>query len=258
MNQPFNFSSVFANLPEELRFNLEERYGEIIRNFRENRFEPSELNGAKFAEAVFRTLEWYTSSTKVYTPFGTSIRDFEQASRKFESMSSFPDSMRFHIPKLLASIYSLRNKRGVGHIGGDINPNHMDASLVVSISKWILAELVRIFYAVNLQEANTIVEHLVAKEFPIVWDVLNRKRILDTSLDFNKKVLVLLHSCYPNPVNEKNLLYWVEYSNPSFFRTKILIPLHEEKMIEYDNNSKYILISPKGIKFVEEKVPLKF
>lgn len=258
MNQPFNFQSVFGNLPEELRNELEKRYDEIVRNFREGRFEPSELNGAKFSEVVFRILEWYTTPKHDYTQFGVSIRDFEQGTRKFESRSTFPDSLRFHIPKLLAFIYSLRNKRGVGHVGGDVNPNHMDATIVVASSKWILAELIRILHTVSVQEASEIVEHLVTKEYPIIWDVMDKKRILDTSLDFNQKVLVLLYSTYPNPVHEKDLVYWVEYSNPSVFRKKILLPLHKDKMVEYDPDSKYILISPKGVKYVEDNITLKF
>ena len=142
-----DFNSVFPTLPKAILTKLEASYNEIKRNFRERRYEPSELNGAKFSEAVYRVLEWHT--LKTFTAFGTKIRDFSQALRKFESMSSFPDSIRFHIPKLLDVLYGVRNKRGVGHLSNEIDPNHMDSIMVVSASDWVMAELVRVLHGTS-------------------------------------------------------------------------------------------------------------
>ncbi|PIN73764.1 hypothetical protein COV20_06105 [Candidatus Woesearchaeota archaeon CG10_big_fil_rev_8_21_14_0_10_45_16] len=244
-------------MPKDLLEHLEGTYDEIIRNFHESRFEPSELNGGKFSEAVYRVLEWHTNSNRSYTPFGQAIRNFSDSLKKFENMTPHTDTIRFHIPKLLSAIYSIRNKRGVGHIGGDVNPNHMDATLLVHIARWILAELIRIFHTISLSEAEKIVENLTTKEYPIVWDIGDKKRILDTELTFENKALVLLYSSHPNPVLEPKLVYWLEYSNPSMFRKKIIIPLHKRRLIEYDASSKYIFLSPKGIKFVEQNIDLK-
>src|SRR5438552_2459466 len=139
-----NFSSVFPNLPKVILTRLEKTYNEIKKNFREGRYEPSELNGAKFCEAVYRLLDWYTTNS--YLPFGTKIREFSQAVKKFEGMSNFPDSIRFHIPKILDALYGIRNKRGVSHTGGDVDPNHMDALFVLSACDWVMAELIRILH----------------------------------------------------------------------------------------------------------------
>ena len=49
---------------------------EIKHNYALRKFEPSELNGAKFCEIVYRVLEWKTDSNKLYTPLGTSIKNF--------------------------------------------------------------------------------------------------------------------------------------------------------------------------------------
>ncbi|MBN2095488.1 MAG: hypothetical protein JW727_05550 [Candidatus Aenigmarchaeota archaeon] len=251
------FSSLFSTLPPDLTSNLETTYNQIIRNFHEGRFEPSELNGAKFCETVYRLLEWHTSSPQTYTPFGKSIRDFGVSTRKFESLSAFPDTIRFHIPKLMCALYDLRNKRGVGHMGGEINPNHMDSALVVQVSKWILADLVRIFHQLTLQEAQDLVEGIVAKEYSLIWKNGAKRRVLNCGLTYNQQVLALLYSEYPKPVLEKDLLAWVEYSNSTLFRNRIVLPLHKERLLEYDGDSKEILLSPKGIKFVEENIDLR-
>ena len=35
------------------------------------------------------------------------------------------------------------NNRNVGHVGGDVDPNHMDATGVLAQCNWVMGELVR-------------------------------------------------------------------------------------------------------------------
>ena len=257
MKDQNELSAIFSNIPSELRESLEEHFTKIILNYKENRWEPSELNGAKFSEVVFRILEWYTNSNNSYTSFGTKIHPFNDKLKQFENKSGFSNSIKFHIPKMLAVIYSLRNDRGIGHIGGDVNPNHMDSVAIVYISKWIMSELIRVFHSLSTSEAQNVIEKIVEREIPIVWKVFDKKRILNPALSTEEKTLVLLHSEYPNEINEKNLFSWVEYSNPTTYK-KILCKLHKEKFIEYDRKNSLITLSPSGVKFVEQKIDLTF
>lgn len=244
-------------MPADLIDRLDHTYSEIKNHFKSGRWESSELNGGKFCEVVFRLLEWHTTVPKTYTPFGTSIRDFGQATRRFETMTTFPDSIRFHIPKLLNALYTLRNKRGVGHTGGDVNPNHMDALLVVSMADWIMAEIVRIFHSVTTDKAQDIVESLMVKQVHAVWEVDGKRRVLDTSLSFTNKTLLLLYQSHPKAISEENLLSWTEHSNASIFRRDVLRRCHENKLIEYDTVKKIATLSPLGIRYVEKNISLK-
>jgi len=249
------FVEIFDNLPKEIKEGLEKHFKEIVLNYKENRWESSELNGAKFSEVVFRLLEWHTNNNKSYTPFGDKTDPFSEKLRQFGNKTAFPNSIRFHIPKMLDVIYSLRNDRGVGHIGKIINPNHMDSVIILYIVKWIMAELIRIFHTLSLSDAQDLVEKMVEKEIPIVWKISDKKRVLNTGLRFEDKTLVLLYSEYPKPTNEKNLINWVEHSNPTVYR-KILSSLHKDKLVEYDRKSSSITISPKGIKYIEQNIDL--
>jgi len=250
-----DFSIVFSQIPEDIRNNLCTTFRKIVTNYSQERWEPSELNGAKFSEVVFRVLEWYTNQDNSYTSFGHRIHPFEDRLRRFENRTNFSKSIRFHIPRMLAVINSLRNDRGVGHVGGDVNPNHMDSVAVVYITKWILAELIRIFHKLPIKEAEKLVEKIVEKEVPIIWEIFNKKRILDTSLKYDKKILIFLYSEYPKSLKESDLFEWSEHSNLTIFR-KILIQLHGSKLIEYDRKLCLAVISPKGIKFVENNIKL--
>lgn len=257
MSSVEKFTTIFAILPAPLVKGLEKSFNQIQSNFAQRRFEPSELNGGKFSEVVLRILEWHTSTPKSYTPFGTKIRDFGQATRRFESMTTFPDSVRFHIPKILTALYDIRNKRGVGHMGGDVDPNHMDSLLVVNATSWILAELVRIFHNLTTSEAQAKVEGLIVRRFPVVWEVGGRRRVLNPNLRFPDKTLLLLYDSYPKSIRDEILCQWTEYSNPTMFRSKILKPLHKKKLLEYDSNAGDVFLSPLGVKYVETNVKLE-
>ena len=106
----------------------------------------------------------------------------------------FPRSVRVHIPRVLVSLYEIRNNRGVGHVGGDVNPNHMDATLVMESAKWILAELIRVFHDINTQEATEIVDALIDRTIPVIWEVGEVRRVLKTGLPMKLQTLLLLYS----------------------------------------------------------------
>lgn len=250
------FSSVFPTFPKSILDRVEISYDRIKKNFRESRYESSELNGAKFCEAVYRMLEWHTFGS--YTQFGNKIKDFGREVKKFENLSNFPDSIRFHIPRILDALYGIRNKRGVGHLGGDVDPNHMDAIFVVSASDWVLAELVRLFHGLRADEAQEIVEKLVTKQVPIIWQVGSIKRVLDVTLAYKDKTLAILYGEHPKPVSVAKLFAWVEHSNLGVFKRDILRPCHKSKLIEFDESTSEIVLSPLGLRYVEENINLEF
>lgn len=77
-------------------------------------------------------------------------------------------SLRLLIPRALPVLYEIRNNRGVGHLGGDVDANHMDAEAVQAVASWIMAELVRIFHGVATQEAQDTADALVERKSPAI------------------------------------------------------------------------------------------
>ncbi len=260
---PKTFDEVFKIIPDQLKERLEEYYHEIKRNFVQGKFEPSELNGGKFCEIVLRILEWHTDNTGSYTPLGTSIKNFGQSTRSFEGMSKFNDSIRFHIPQVLNALYPIRNKRGVAHAAGEIDPNYMDAIFVVSCTDWIMAELVRLFHNVSITEAQNIVTSLVTKRIPIIWQIGDHYRVISPpgkKLSTRDKVLLLSYNAYPETVSASNLLTWTEYDlrNRTRFLRSILGGLHKEDLIHFNTSSDDVHLSPLGVTYVEKNLPLSF
>jgi hypothetical protein len=242
--------AALGSLPPTLVDELLATFTAIIRNFRERRWEPSELNGGKFCEIAYSILRGFVDGS--YPKRSKKPANMVDACRALEhSSGTVPRSIRIQIPRLLIALYEIRNNRGVGHAGGEVDPNHMDAVTVVGMTKWVIAEFVRIFQGVDPETATALVDTLVEREVPLIWEVMGRKRVLRPELSMKHKTLLLLYSS-SDPSSEEDLIKWVEASNPSAYRRDILRPAHQARLIEYDFESKLVEISPLGSTLVEE------
>jgi hypothetical protein len=161
-----------------------------------------------------------------------------------------PRSVQILIPRLIPALYEVRNNRGVGHTGGEVDPNHMDAVLVLQMAKWIVAELIRLLHDRPVDEAAAIVDALVEREIPLLWSVNDKLRVLDTSLTMKDKTLILLHA-KAGPMEERELIDFIEHSNPSAFRRDVLRAAHKQRLIEYNQDARTVTISPLGIELAE-------
>lgn len=220
-------------------------YKEIQGNFLLEKWKPSELDSGHFVESVRRAIESELFGN--YTPINKPLSKFDDnVLIKYEN-SKGDDSFRILIPRILKSIYGIRNKRGVGHIG-KISPNEMDSTYILYATKWILSELVRLKSNLSTTETQKLVDKIVERQIELIWESKNKnKRILDPNMQASKQILIFLSK--ESPLSEKELIGMVEYKNPTNF-TNLLKKLHSKRLIEYGNNS--CEITPIGTKEAEK------
>lgn len=245
--------AAFASLPASLRTELLDAFNDIVKNYREHRWEPSELNGGKLCEVVYTIcvgwLEGGAYPDRAKKPPRFPDECWNLASRYSQVPGS--RSPRILIPRMMMGLYDIRNNRGVGHAGAEVNPNHMDATLVVATAKWLMAELVRLLHALPTEDASAIVEALTERELPWVWTRGDTKRILRTGLTYKQQTLVLLLADV-HGTSEDDLVRWLEHPRPTDFRRKVLKPLHAERLIEYDQQKATAWLLPPGTTAAEE------
>lgn len=145
------------------------------------------------------------------------------------------------IPRTLYAMYCLRNKRGMIH-KSSIDPNKMDATVLLGNAKWILAEFFRLASTLPFEETEAIIESIICRETSVVWDTGTSLRILDTRMSAKDKVLCLLY--VKDRQSELELQTSIEYKNGSEFK-KILRGLHKDKLVEYSEGK--CMLSPIGI-----------
>jgi hypothetical protein len=239
-----NPKSAFAVLPATLAKDLLDAYAEIVTNFAEGRWEPSELNGGKLCEAVFTIIDGYMSDT--YAKRASKPPNMPVACQKLET--TYPKanrSPRIQIPRMIVALYEIRNNRGVGHAGGDVDPNQMDATAVLYRSKWLMAELVRLLHGMTTDAATELVEALVEREIAVVWKWGDKRRVLVTGLSWKQQVLLLLSSV--TEATEADLLAWLEHKTLSNLRKDVLRPMHRGRLIDYDETTRVLRLLPPGI-----------
>ncbi|HML40876.1 MAG TPA: hypothetical protein PKD23_09350 [Bellilinea sp.] len=249
-----------ANVDTKFRSKVISNYLELKKRFQQasydNSYDASGLSAGKFCENILRLLQFQLTGT--YIPFGQKIPNFLDEVDKLQKLPSSKgnESSRIIIPRALLFLYTLRNKRGIGHVGGDVEANQIDASTIVKNADWVICELIRIYHQLSLEEAQDIVDSISAKNLPDIWEVNGKKRILREGLAYKDKVLLLAYSEPQTSVMVEDLFTWTEYSNYQVFIKKVITSLHEQRLIEYDQETRMVHLSPKGIQLVESTLLL--
>jgi len=234
--------SALSGIPSGLRKPLLDEFTQITSNFSERRWTAAELSGGRFCEIVYTILDGHARGAYAAAP--TKPTNFVDACKRLESNTTVPRSFQILIPRMLPALYEIRNNRNVGHVGGDVDPDFMDSSAVVSISSWILAELVRVFHAVGTDEAHAVVNELTERRLPLVWRSGDIRRVLKPSLLLKSQILLLLSSATGRSKAD-DLLRWTGYKGKPYF-TRLLRQMHEERLIEFHEGSNEVELLPPG------------
>lgn len=222
-------------------------FKEVEKNYFLRSWKTSELDSGHFVEATRRFIDFRLTGT--YTPIGTTLSTFNSNElRRLENLTG-NEAYRLHIPRALFSIYGLRNKRGVGHLG-PINPNYLDATFIIATCKWVLGEFLRTESTMSFDETVVVVERIVDRPLPGIWDIGNTKRILADGLSLRDQILFLLLA--ESPQTSEQLLDRTGYKNEAYFN-KNLRKLHDERLVELSADG-VCHLSPKGSKIAEHIV----
>ncbi len=241
------------SVPSVFRRRLIKYYSELKQAYIRGDHDACGTRSGKFCETLIRYLQ-NTLEAK-HTKFGKQVNLFSEA-RRLENLPqvSGPEPFRIFIPRALCFLYTLRNKRGFAHVGGDLDADPIDAVTCVRVADWCLCELIRVVHDLSLEDAQMLVNTISAKEVPDIWTVAGRKRVLKKGLDYKSQVLLLLYSEVNEAVLIEDLYDWTEYSRMNDFRRHVLTPLHRDRFIEWDKDSDAALLSPIGIQRVESEI----
>lgn len=245
-------TQTLGDLPHGLRDELMVEYRRITKNFTRGEWGDASVHGGRFCEVVYSILKGktdgsYPDSASKPSNFPKACRDLEQVDK-----AAAPQSVRVGIPRVLTGLYEIRNNRDSGHIGGEVDANHMDASYVLHAVQWVMAELVRLFHVTDTRTATAVVEALTDRTLPVIWQVGGKRRILVPSLPLVDEVLLLLYG-QAGRCAAKDLARDLKQHRFDNFK-RVLKRLDDDVKVEYDVESGFVEISPKGEKDVEVRL----
>jgi hypothetical protein len=248
-----NVQLLLGQLPASLRRELLDEYSKLEKNYREGKWEPAELDGGKFCEVVYCIVKGYLEGS--YPDHATKPDRFADACNNVlpsisTTVSVGLESMRLTIPRVLNGVYDMRNHRGVGHVGGDVNANHMDSTYILYAVKWIMAELIRVFHQTNTREATDAVEALTERTLSYIWEVDGVKQVLIKGMKKSEQVLHLLYGS-AHSVSVDELAKWTDTRKDNL--KIVLTKLHNDKMLYFNRETCLVTISALGVASVESK-----
>lgn len=240
---------VAAGMPNDLAHEILESFIEAKRRFYMNDFMPNAVAGGRFSEGVLRVLQWGTTGT--YTPLSDTKFKADNVINTLAGLApgSHPESVRLHIPRAVRVIYDIRNKRNTAHLSDGIDPNFQDASIVVAVIGWVLAELVRLYHSIAATEAQLIIDALVARDVPMIQVFDGKPRLLKT-LATSDHVLLFVYWAGANGVDRTILASWLPQSMRANL-TRTLTNLDSKHLVHFTGSLARITIP--GQRDVEQR-----
>ena len=176
-------------IPKELIEYLLEHYQKGNNEFLKENWDYVGNEIGKFIEVAFRIVQ--NKTLNQYTSMNEKLPIINEGFLKnFEQSNNADEEYRIIIPRVLYSMYCIRNKRGMIHIN-NINPNRMDALYLINSSKWILAEIIRTTSNIDFEIAMQLIDDILHKTIPYVWRNNDTVRVLNTKLNVKEKILYI-------------------------------------------------------------------
>jgi hypothetical protein len=243
-----------AGVPAVFRGRLLKAYSGLKNAHLSGEFDACGLRAGRFCEVLLRWAQ--QELTGSYTAFGTGLPAFKDECDKLERTpkAAGHESIRVLLPRALSFLYTLRNKRGIGHEGGDVDANEIDAATAVCIADWCVCELMRLKHTISLEEAQSMCDAIAKRQLPQVWEIFGKRRVLDPRLSYTQQTLLLLYASPEVAVPFEDLVSSTEHSNATVYRRDVISRLHKVRMVEYDRETEMVAISPKGIAKVEAEL----
>ncbi|MGI5458859.1 hypothetical protein ACQEWB_37925 [Streptomyces sp. CA-249302] len=213
-------------------------YEEAKRNYYLGGHRLSAVEGGRFCEAAYRILEDVAKGK--HTPLGGKLQTMEiadyLASRATNGLSR---SVRHFIPRALRIVYDIRNNRDAAHLADGIDPNLQDATLVVHVLDWVMAEFIRMSGGTSPEQARVMVEGLVSRKIPVVQDFGLFPKLLLPGTRAGDHVLMLLYHKGPREVSYTDLYQWVPAAMRKHLR-RTLRTLEEKALVHQESETVHI------------------
>lgn len=235
------------SLPADLVAALQNEFQKLHQQYFLGKWEPTELKGGRFGEAVLRVVEY--KDTGAFTPIGVQLNRKQIVNHAAQN-TALAKSLRIQIPTMAELVMDFRNDRNVGHLGA-IDVNEMDSTFVLNAVNWIVAELIRLETQMSPADAQAEIKKIIERKVPIVEEIGGRLKCLDPRLDAKIKAVIFCYQKYPEAISLDDLVDWTEYTNKGVLR-KQLGGLNKEGIIDFRNDE--ARLTRKGVVWVEKSI----
>ena len=207
--------------------------------FEQGDWENSLSKAGKFIEAVIKMLWVYAGKSLPVKQKDFKAGIFAQKiiNGQVNTTEIPEDGVRLEIPRASIFVYDITSNRGARHDSDEITPNEMDASTILPMCSWILAELVRFSMgkSIDVEEAKKIIGSLVERKYPIFEEIDNRIYVdYKKFKSANECSLLILYKIFPKRIAKSKLTDCLKRHD------------FKQSAIKFERLSKYIDIDKHG------------
>jgi len=177
--------------------------------FEENDWENSLIRAGKFIEAIVKLLWTYCGKSLPTREKDFKAIPYAQQLINLEAASLPEDGLRIQIPRACIFTYDITSNRGARHDSDEMNANEMDATVILPICSWILAELIRFSakYSIDNVEAKNIVDFFMDRRYPIFEEIEGRIYVDKEKFKSARECsLLILSKLYPKRISKEILI----------------------------------------------------
>lgn len=225
-------------------------YNNAVNDFANSDWEGSIAKLGKFVEALLKAVAVHCA-----VQFETG-RKFK-ADKLMNNLTqlphgSFDDSLRLLMPRACRVIYDIASNRGARHDPDEVNPNSMDASVVMSVASWLLAEAIRFAQkgAVDPSSAELMVESLTERRYSVVEKVEGRVYLHAANKSAVDVALVVLAQQHPKRMTSADLVSAIKRNGFTQNNANTAVS-RIAKYLDLDHTGQVRLLSP-GLRRAED------
>jgi hypothetical protein len=186
---------------------LERRY--VLRDW-----EPAILDGGQFCEAASRLI-YHQDSGRLDRRHSVDrcLRYVEDSAGT--NSHAYPDrKSSLHTAKVLRMVYKFRSDRGAVHIDPDYSANQLDSKLVIEGSRWVVSEILRIFWTGDRSAVAKAIREIIQYDVPVIGDFDGRLVVQRVDCRPDEEILILLHHAGESGLSRRDLGRYIQHTPP--------------------------------------------
>lgn len=180
-------------LDSSLAEQLLDEYISLERRYVLSDYEPATLDGGQLAEAASRII-YHQDSGNLNKRKGVDkcLKYVEDPDSR--NTHAFPErKSSLHLCRVLRNIYKFRSDRGAIHIDPEYTANQLDAKLVVDNARWVLSEMLRVFWTGDRAVVARAIREIIEYDVPVVAEYEGRLLVQRTDCTTDEEILILLY-----------------------------------------------------------------
>ncbi len=224
-------------------------YVKMQQRFLAGDWQPTELDGGRFCEAISRCLLQMDTGQIDHRKLPGKIRE-DLLNRGTAHQLGEKD--RYHIAKVIELVYRFRSDRGAVHISTEYTANYMDSMLVLHASKWIFAEFLRLAWNQDRKILSETIAQIVQLEHSVIHELDGKPLVLVRDISATDEILLLLYHAENNRLSRTELREQASDQKPQNVNVALSRLIKSKEIRVVTGNG--VALTPNGQKRILEQI----